>query len=296
MLLSFECPTKIQKDLSVPRLIRIFALNINIMFKFICLGSGSSGNCYLLFSENYGILIDAGIGIRILKKHLRTFGMGLDRIKAVLITHDHADHIKAAGYLSKDYNVPIYATHEVHQGIDRNYCVTTKIQGPNRVEIQKNVPFQIEDLEIMAFDVPHDSSDNVGYSVSFEGKTFCLITDAGAPTLEMEEQIKNADYLVLESNHDTDMLMMGPYPAHLKGRISGGRGHLSNRQAAELLARSVSEKMKQVWLCHLSEENNHPELAKKTMDSVLRSYGMIMNKDFRVDVLRRKIPSEIHDL
>lgn len=266
------------------------------MFRFICLGSGSSGNCYLLFSEDYGIFIDAGIGIRVLKKHLRTFGLTLDRIKAVLITHDHADHIKAAGYLAKDYHIPVYATHAVHGGIDRNYCVTTKILGPARVEINKNVPFRIGELEITAFDVPHDSTDNVGYRIAFEDKVFCLITDAGAPTLEMEEQIKDANYLVLESNHDTDMLMMGPYPAHLKGRISGGKGHLSNRQASELLARSVSEKMKQVWLCHLSEENNHPELAKKTMDSVLRSYGMIMNKDFRVDVLRRKIPSEVHDL
>ena len=266
------------------------------MFRFICLGSGSSGNCYLLFSENYAILIDAGVGIRLLKKHLRTFGLSFDKIKAVLITHDHADHIKASGYLAKDYNIPIYATKEVHSGIDRNYCVTTKIAASNRVMIEKNVPFKVEELEITAFPVPHDSSDNVGYSISFEGKQFCLITDAGIPTIEMESHIKNADYLVLESNHDTDMLMMGPYPAHLKGRISGGKGHLSNQQAAELLARSVTEKMKQVWLCHLSEENNHPELAKKTMDSVLRSYGILMNKDFGVDVLRRKIPSEIFNL
>ena len=105
-----------------------------------------------------------------------------------------------------------------------------------------------------------------------------------------------ANYLVLESNHDKEMLLSGPYPAYLKGRISGPTGHLSNTEAAELLAGSSSPALRHVWLCHLSEENNHPELARKTADAILRSYGIVPGVDFQLDVLRRKVPSDIYTL
>lgn len=266
------------------------------MLNFICLGSGSSGNSYFLFTETFGILIDAGIGIRALKKHFRNYRLSLEQISAILITHDHADHIKAVGNLANERNIPVYATPAVHEGIIRNYCVSCKLKRENVRHIEKNQVFTVGCFDIIPFEVPHDSLDNVGYSLTCEGIRFCLITDAGHITEDIKAHIREAHFLVLEANHDEDMLTMGPYPAHLKERIRGERGHLCNKEAALALAENMSEKLKQVWLCHLSEENNHPELARKTFDSVLRAHGILIGKDVRVDVLKRRIPSDIHKL
>lgn len=266
------------------------------MLKFICLGSGSSGNSYFLFTEQYGILIDAGIGIRTLKKNFYANGLSLTQIKAVLVTHDHADHIKSIGHLANDYRLPVYATSLVHEGINRNYCVTTKIKPEFVQVLQKEETFRLDDFEVTAFDVPHDSTDNVGYSIQYKDVNFCLITDAGHIGERFGEYINKANYLVLEANHDEDMLMMGPYPAFLKGRISGEYGHLSNKSAAQVLADHMTESLRHVWLCHVSEENNHPELARKTVDAHLRNFGIIAGKDFELDVLKRRIPSDIYDL
>lgn len=266
------------------------------MLKFICLGSGSSGNSYFLFSENYGILIDAGIGIRTLKKHFHTYGLSLKQIKAVLITHDHADHIKAVGSLANEYGLPVYATELVHDGIKRNYCANPKLKAENIHFLEKGQTLKLDRFEITPFDVPHDSTDNVGYSVQYGEVNFCLITDAGHVTEQFGCCIARANYLVLEANHDEDMLMMGPYPAYLKGRISGDYGHLSNKAAAQLLAEHITDRLRHVWLCHISEENNHPELARKTVDTCLRSVGIVAGKDFELEVLKRRIPSEIYEL
>ena len=266
------------------------------MLKFICLGSGSSGNSYFLFSENYGILIDAGIGIRTLKKHFNTCGLSLKQIKAVLITHDHADHVKAVGCLANEYGIPVYATELVHGGIKRNYCVHPKLKEENIRFLQKGQTLELDHFVITPFDVPHDSADNVGYSVQYGDVNFCLITDAGHVTEQFGGYIAQANYLVLEANHDEDMLMMGPYPAYLKGRISGDYGHLSNKVAAQLLAEHVTDRLRHVWLCHISEENNHPELARKTVDTCLRSAGIVSGRDFELEVLKRRIPSEIYEL
>ena len=211
----------------------------------------------------------------------------------VLVTHDHADHIKALGHLSNDYHIPVYTTAAVHEGINRNYCMTTKISSDYVRVVEKDKSFCLDEFCITPFEVPHDSTDNVGYFISYDMVRFCLITDAGHATDKMAEYIRQSNYLVLEANHDLNMLMMGPYPAYLKGRVSGPKGHMNNLEAAELLAQNVTEQMRHVWLCHISEENNHPELVKKTMDSVLRSYGIIMGKDFELDVLRRIVPSDL---
>ena len=266
------------------------------MLKFICLGSGSSGNSYFLFSEHYGILIDAGIGIRVLKKHFSMNGLSLNRINAVLVTHDHADHIKSVGSLSNEYGLPVYATASVHEGIGRNYCVSPKIKKENIRIVRKGETFCMGGFEITSFDVPHDSADNVGYSIQYGDVNFCLITDAGHATDDFGTYILRANYLVLEANHDEDMLMMGPYPAHLKKRISGDFGHLSNKVAAELLGKYATERLCHVWLCHISEENNHPELVRKTVDAYLRSMGIVVGKDFMLDILKRRIPSDIYEL
>jgi phosphoribosyl 1,2-cyclic phosphodiesterase len=266
------------------------------MLKYICLGSGSSGNCYLLNAEGVTILIDAGIGIRTLKRHLQAFGFQAKDIAAVLITHDHADHIKAVGKLAADFHIPIYATQMVHTGVARNYCVSPRLAEDDKRFIEKDQVFDIGPFHITPFDVPHDSNDCVGFRIETRGIRFCLITDIGHVTERVKEEVSEANYLVLESNHDSEMLMAGPYPAHLKGRISGPTGHLSNTEAGELLANSSSPVLKHVWLCHLSEENNHPELARKTVDSILRSYGIVPGVDFKVDVLRRIVPSEVYEL
>lgn len=266
------------------------------MIKFLSLGSGSSGNCYYLATENARIMIDTGVGIRLLKRYLRNYGLSLKDIDAIFITHDHADHIKAVGHVSEEAQAPVYATELVHQGIVRNYCVSQKIKNELIRVIQKTQTVTIGDMHVTAFDVPHDSTDCVGYRVQTDEETFCLVTDAGHVTQAIQQEIGMANFLVLEANHDVDMLMMGPYPAYLKGRIRSGRGHLCNTEAATLIAENASPELKHVWLCHLSEENNHPELARKTFETILRDYGIIAGVDFKLDVLRRKNPSELYEL
>lgn len=266
------------------------------MLKFVCLGSGSSGNGYYLWTESGGILIDAGLGYKTLKRHFQTFALPFEQMAAVFVTHDHADHIKSVGKLAAEFGKKIYATSLVHEGIARNYCVSPRVRPESRILIEKDVPLTIGDFVVTPFSVPHDSLDCVGYRIEACGVRFCLITDVGHVTERIKEEVEAANYLVLESNHDYEMLMAGPYPAYLKGRIAGPTGHLSNNEAGELLANSSSPAMRHVWLCHLSEENNHPELARKTVEGILRSYGIAPGTDFLLDVLRRKVPSEIYVL
>ena len=237
--------------------------------KFISFGSGSSGNCYCLATEDTCILIDAGISFKHLKRMLKEKNICMDDIDAV---------------------------EAVHLGINRNYCVTSKLAAEHQRVVQKMNTVKVGDIFITPFDVPHDSSDCVGYRVESEDVVFCIITDVGHVTEIIRQQVGEANYLVLEANYDEDMLMMGPYPAYLKGRIRGENGHLSNKDSARLVAEYASPSLKQIWLCHLSEENNHPELARKTYESVLREYGLIVGLDFKVDVLKRKVPSEIIEI
>ena len=260
------------------------------MLRFISFGSGSSGNCYFLYTENDGLMIDAGVGVRALKKYFRDYGLSPTQVHHLLITHDHADHIKCVGSISGDLHLPVYATHEVHQGIDRNYCVSHKVNPADRHLVQADQPITLGDFLVTPFAVPHDSSDNVGYMIEACGVNFCIITD------EMASYISRANYLVIEANHDREMLMAGPYPFHLKERIVSGTGHLNNNACGEAIAQHMSEHLRHVWLCHLSEENNHPELARKTVEATLRSYGIIVGKDLQLDVLKRTMPTGIFTL
>ena len=266
------------------------------MLRFISFGSGSSGNAYFLYTETDSILIDVGVGLRSLKKHFHNYGLRFEDIHHVLVTHDHADHVKSVGSLSNDYHLPVYATRKVHVGIERNYCVRKKI-APDQVRIiEKNVPFTLGEFRITPFGVPHDSSDNVGYQVECGDVVFCLITDVGHITEEMHDFIGRANYLVLEANHSVEMLQQGHYPQYLKDRILGPNGHLSNDACGLAIAEHATVNLRHVWLCHLSEENNHPELARKTIEQILRAHGIVAGKDFELEVLKRKTPSEIYKL
>ena len=265
--------------------------------KFISLGSGSSGNCYLLQSGETSILLDAGISIRSLKKYLKDLDMSLeDDVSAVIVTHDHADHIKSVGNIANECGKTIYATQLVHEGIACNRCLKIQVPANRMAFVEKGKPIEIGNFRITPFDVPHDSRDCVGYVVEADGVRFCLITDVGHVTDTIREQVGLANYLVLESNHDVNMLLMGKYSAFLKDRISSDKGHLNNEQAAYLLAESATPQLRHVWLCHLSEENNHPVLARKTAEAVLRQHGIIPGVDFELDILKRKTPSEFYSL
>jgi phosphoribosyl 1,2-cyclic phosphodiesterase len=266
------------------------------MMKFISFGSGSSGNCYLLTTPNDALLIDLGVGLRGLKKDFREYGFSLSMVHHVLITHDHADHIKSVGSFSHDFNVPVYATREVHVGINRNYCVTQKVTSELAHVVEKGTTYQIGDFSVTPFGVPHDSSDNVGYFIEAEGTNFCIMTDVGYVTDEMKDYIRRARHLVIEANHDEEMVMGGPYPQFLKTRILSQTGHLSNRNCALALIENMSEDLKNVWLCHLSEENNLPELARKTVESLLRDYGVIAGVDLQLEVLKRNSPTGVFEL
>lgn len=266
------------------------------MLRFISIGSGSSGNCYYLQTANDALLIDAGVGIRTIKKHLHNYGLRLDSVKRILITHDHADHVKSVGVISAEYDIPVYAVPEVHGGIFRNYCVPKKIPADNVKSLVRGEEVVLGDFRVTPFAVPHDSSGNVGYRIVVDDVVFCLMTDVGHVTEEMQQYIAEANYLVIEANYDVEMLKGGPYPQHLKVRIDGPTGHLSNVACGEAIANYATSGLKHVWLCHLSEENNHPVLALKTVEQTLRKYGIIAGKDFLVEDLKRKSPSELFDL
>lgn len=261
-------------------------------FSFFSLSSGSCGNCYFLGNNHYGILIDAGLGPRVIKKRLAQHGVELSSIMAILITHDHYDHIKSAGYLGEKMYIPVYATREVHRGIDSCPMISNRLNGSAKY-IEKGTPFQIEDFRITAFDVPHDSNDNAGYFIEFAGQKLTLATDVGRITEEVARYALQANHLVIESNYDEDMLQSGRYPWHLKRRITSGTGHLSNRQAAEFLADHIHEEMRNIWLCHLSGDNNNPELAYSTIKDHLTLKGIEVGKKVALHVFERNILSDI---
>lgn len=255
-------------------------------YKFFSIGSGSSGNCYYLGTNEFGILIDAGVGIRVIQKALREYGVSFNKIMAILITHDHADHIKTVGCLGDKYNIPVYATETVHQGIHRNRAVRASLINSRRI-IEKEISFFIKDFEITAFEVPHDSIDNVGYHIRFDGQTFVLVTDVGCITDKIREYASSANHLVIEANYDEYMLQAGKYPYYLKQRIGNGMGHLSNRLSAEFIASIYNKNMQNIWLCHLSQDNNHPEIAFKAVEQALFTNGIKVGINVRLETLSR---------
>lgn len=261
------------------------------MLTFLSFGSGSCGNCYYLGNETDAILIDAGIGIRRLKKNMMEYGIKIGLIRGLIITHDHADHIKSAGIMSNDYGMQVYATQLVFDGLNRSYMIKNKVGDSHANVITAGTPFDIGNFHITPFSLPHDASENVGYKIEIDGEVFTIMTDVGDITDNVNRYIAETNHLVIEANYDPEMLRVGRYPEMLKDRICSGTGHLANKQTGEALAQNFHEHLKNVWLCHLSEENNHPELARKTIETILGSYGILAGKDFMLEVLRRRIPT-----
>lgn len=262
----------------------------------MCLGSGSSGNCYYLASEHAAILIDAGVGARTIKKVLKEHQIDIHTIKGIFVTHDHADHIKAVGSLATQYQIPVYATALVHQGMTRSYCMTKKLDQQLIHYLNKEETINFNGFQITCFDVPHDSTDNVGYSIKIGERVFLLLTDVGEITSTISSFIYQSHYLVIECNYDDTMLQNGPYPQHLKARISGPRGHMCNKMAATYLSEHYPPALQRIWLCHLSKDNNHPDLAYKTVELALKEKGIIVGQHVTMETLHRTVPSPLYEL
>ncbi|MBQ4507063.1 MAG: MBL fold metallo-hydrolase [Firmicutes bacterium] len=261
----------------------------------ICsLASGSSGNCYLVRTPSAAVLVDAGISARQVKLRLEAMGLSLDDISAVLITHEHADHVKSLEALAKKTRAAICMSRGTYGALD------FELDEDRLMLFSSGESFEIAGMDVKSFALSHDAAEPVSYSFGSGGRRLVIITDTGVVTEEIFEEAKDADILVLESNHDVNILRVGRYPWFLKMRILGERGHLSNDSAAELLLRIAqeeapgTEKERIVLLAHLSQENNFPEMALATVSNELSRCGYIAGKRLLIETLSRTEQSPLY--
>lgn len=223
------------------------------------LSSGSKGNSTLIETENSALLIDSGLSAKKLKERILDVGGQLDKIQGILITHDHSDHVSGAGVIARNLKIPVY----IHQ---ENYHRKYQLFKNCEIVYPKDHDFSIGDFQIESFEVSHDGSVNNGYNIIADNRIISHVTDLGFLSTIVLEKIQRSNLLVLESNHDPEMLYNGPYPWELKQRVASRYGHLSNQAACDLLEKlSSKEYLRTVILAHLSEENNDPLLAYDMM-------------------------------
>lgn len=241
--------------------------------KFISLGSGSSGNCAYLGDDNCGILIDAGIDNNKVVSELARNGISMDHIKGICITHDHGDHIRFAYSIVRRYrHIGIYCTPKTLNGIMRRHNISRRFKDYHR-PFYKEIPFEIGNFKITAFEVSHDGTDNVGFFIENGNHKFSIATDLGCITPRVDFYMRQANYIMIESNYDKEMLTNGKYPEYLKARILADNGHLDNIVTARYIAEIYSDKLSHIFLCHLSNDNNTPNIALAAVTSPLFQKG-----------------------
>lgn len=257
------------------------------MVRFISLSSGSNGNCYFIGDDRLGFLIDAGIGLRTIKQRLAGHGIALDSIRFVLVTHEHIDHIRSLGSLAERLNVPVYATCGLHKILKDHFCTRGKLNGC----VYITVPLRESDIsgiKVTPFPVPHDAKETVGYYINIDGVKFTFVTDIGNITDDVIRFSSQSNILIIESNYDSDMLLNGKYSPELKSRICRGSGHLSNDKTAAAIRQIYHRDLSSIFLCHLSENNNLPEIAYKTVADELLKIGVTAGRDISLVCLPRK--------
>jgi len=237
--------------------------------RFSVLASGSSGNACYIESDNAKILIDAGLSAREIERRLEQVGVVTASLDAIVITHEHLDHIRGAGPLARRYDLPLYINRKTLESGRRKLG-----KLPLPVVIETGQTLTIKDIDVETFTKCHDAADPVGIVLSLNGVRIGLATDLGRSTRLIEDRLKGCHALILEFNHDPLMLEQGPYPLHLKKRIKGRDGHLSNEQAGDLLQAICHDNLKQLVLAHLSEINNHPKKAFQEAAAVLKHCGL----------------------
>ncbi len=261
--------------------------------KFCSIASGSSGNCIFAGSASTSILIDAGISGKRVENGLNTLGYTGKDLNGILITHEHSDHIKGLGVLARRLQIPIYATSGTIGAILGCQSLGKFPEGIFK-EIKSDEAFEIGDIQVDPFAISHDASEPVGYRISHEDCSVGIATDLGKYDDYIVEHLQGLDALLLEANHDVNMLQVGAYPYYLKQRILSDRGHLSNCLAGQLLCRLLHDGLKEIILGHLSKENNYEALAFETVCSeVTMGDNPYKSKDFHIAVARR---DEVSDM
>lgn len=236
------------------------------MIRFCSLFSGSSGNSIFIASGSTRLLIDAGLSAKRITQALNSIGEKPEELSAILISHEHSDHVKGAGIISRKYNVPIYANSGTWSAME---MPIGPVDSSNKLLFETGCDFYIGDINVKTFAIPHDASEPVGFNFFIDGKKVTTATDIGHIDDELLCCLENSELILLESNHDIEMLKVGPYPWHLKKRILGDSGHLSNEKAGEVIAYLIEKGTRRFLLGHLSRENNFPELAYQTVKNII---------------------------
>ncbi len=259
--------------------------------KFCALSSGSNGNCLFLSTKRISLLIDAGLSGKRIEQLLKQIGETPQSVTAILVTHEHTDHTRGVGILSRRFNVPIFAnpcTWEAMSG-----CIG-KVAAKNIRTFYTGREFNLGDLCIKAYPVSHDAAEPVGFTFHRDKIKLTIANDLGRVTPAVEQEIQNSDFVMLEANHDTEMLKVGSYPWQLKRRIAGEKGHLSNEDAGEALLKFAGRGLNTVLLGHLSENNNYPPLALETVKGILMQRGTDVVQDIDIGLSFRDRISRVY--
>lgn len=256
--------------------------------KFCSLTSGSCGNCVFIETGKTRILIDAGLSGKAIERNLKGIGVDPTTIDGIFVTHEHMDHIKGVGVLARRFGLDVFANENTWLAMDKT---VKKINSQNCHTFEREENFRYKDLEIQTMPIFHDCVDGSGFVFKNRGKKISILTDTGYVNTKMLESMKDSDLYYIESNHDIEMLRNGPYPWPLKQRISSTQGHLSNDHAAEVLSKLVRKKGEHIVLAHLSEENNMPILASRTIRDFLAKHNVHEGVDYLLKVAKPEVSS-----
>lgn len=259
------------------------------MFHFCSLYSGSSGNCLFVEADNTKILIDAGESAKKITTALTSLKVEPNEIDAILVTHEHSDHIKGLGTLSKKYDIPVYANAKTWDAMPEQ---ENKIAEKNIKNFTIEENFEIGDFKIHPFKIPHDAANPCGFNIFYQNRKISIATDIGHMTSNIAHKLEDSSFLLLEANYDPEILKCSPYPYLLKQRIAGPNGHLPNEDAGKTISFLMNSGLQNVMLGHLSRENNFPELAYKTVVDTLIENKLDCSK-IKINIANRFEPSEL---
>ena len=232
------------------------------MLNFCSLYSGSSGNCLFVETEKTKVLIDAGVSLKKIEQGLESINVSGADLDAVIVTHEHVDHIQSVGNISKKFDIPVFATSKTFDAMPKQ---SEKISDKNKKNVVIDEKFSIGDIEISPFSIPHDAADPCGYTLFSDNKKISIATDIGHINNNIIKHIDGSEFILLEANYDPEVLKYSKYPYQLKTRIAGPDGHLSNELAGKTISYLLNSGLKQAVLGHLSKQSNFPELAYKTV-------------------------------